>query len=532
VSAVFRQPCDEGVARATKAAAPCSPRAAPWVLAATILGSSMVFVDGTVVNVALPALQADLGATLVDVQWIVESYALLLAALLLTGGALGDRFGRRRVFLSGAALFGLASVACALAPGVGALVAFRALQGIGGALLVPGSLAILAASFSDHERGRAIGTWAGFSALAGAVGPVLGGWLIDHLSWRWAFLVNVPPTCAVLLISRWRVPESRDEEAAAAPLDLAGAVLATTGLGGAVYALLESANRGWSHPAVLGALALGLASAAAFVAVERRARAPMLRLELFRSRNFAAANLLTLFLYAALSGVLVYLPLDLIQVQGYTAAEAGASLLPFVLLMLLLSRFAGGLYDRFGAKRPLTVGGTVAGAGFALFAVPDVGGSYFTTFFPAVLVLGLGITTCVAPLTTTVMNAVPARHAGVASGINNAVSRAAGLIAVAVFSAVVLHLFAHRLAAALDEHRVPEAVRSRVLRQATRLAAVELPPGLPEAERAEARRAIDEAFVAGFRRVSLLGAGLALLSAGVAAVLIDGGAGRRTLGDE
>ncbi|MEO8188867.1 MAG: DHA2 family efflux MFS transporter permease subunit [Acidobacteriota bacterium] len=501
-----------------------------WVLAATILGSSMAFIDGTVVNVALPAIQAEFRATLVDVQWIVEAYALLLAALLLAGGSLGDRFGRRRVFAAGTLLFAGASVWCGLAPDVRHLIAARGVQGAGGALLVPGSLAILASSFSNRERGRAIGTWSGFTAITAAAGPVLGGWLIDHLSWRWAFFINVPLAAAVLVITFRRVPESRDE-AAKGRVDWPGATLATLGLGGLVYALIESSDLGWRHPAVLAALAGGVLSIALFVLVEQRAEEPMLPMTLFSSRDFTGANLLTLFLYTALSGVFFFLPLNLIQVQGYSAAKAGAALLPFILLMFLLSRWSGGLFDRIGAKIPLVAGPAVASAGFALFALPGVGGSYWTTFFPAMVVLGLGMATSVAPLTTTVMSSVEGRHAGAASGINNAVSRTAGLISVAVLSLVMLSEFRHGLHERLSASRVPPELAAAIESQSTRLAAIELPAGVPAAERDPARGAITSAFLGGFRRVMWIGAGLALLAALTALALIKGRVrgGRRPL---
>jgi EmrB/QacA subfamily drug resistance transporter len=518
----FRQKFDEGFVRASKAAAaPCPPKDAPWILAATILGSSMAFIDGTVVNVALPSMQAGFRATLVEVQWVLEAYAILLSSLLLTGGALGDRFGRRRLFRIGTTSFALASLGCALAPTVGWLIAFRAAQGIGGALLVPGSLAILASSFGESDRGRAIGTWSGFSSMTAAVGPVLGGWLVDHHTWRWAFLVNLPIACMVVAISLWKVPESRGETSGS-KLDWSGALLATIGLGGVVYALLESSGLGWKHPTVPGALVLGILALVAFVAVERRAPDPMLRLELFRSRRFAGANVLTLFLYSGLSGVLVFLPLNLIQVQGYSAADAGASLLPFILLMFFLSRWSGGLYDRLGARLPLVAGCSIAAAGFALFALPGLGGSYWTTFFPATLVLGLGMATAVAPLTTAVMSSVPETYAGAASGINNAISRVAGLLAVAVFSVVMLQVFERRLERKMQEQAVPPAARAQIRSQSTRLAATEIPTELGAEDRRMARRAVSESFVVGFRWISVASAALALLAAATAATMIGG----------
>jgi len=489
------------------------------VLAATILGSSMAFIDGTVVNVALPAIQSQFHATLAGVQWVVVAYALLLAALLLAGGSLGDRFGRRRVFLIGTALFAGASVWCGLAPDLRHLIAARAVQGIGGALLVPGSLAILAASFPEKERGRAIGTWSGFTSITAAAGPVIGGWLIDHLSWRWAFFLNVPLAAAVLAIGVWRVPESRDERNRSR-VDWAGTLLGTVGLAGVVFALIESSELGWGHRAIWGAAAAGLVALILFVFVERRVKAPMMPLDLFRSRDFTGANLLTLLLYAALSGVFFFIPLNLIQVQGYTATAAGGSMLPFILLMFLLSRWAGGLFDRVGARIPLIAGPAIAAAGFVLFAVPGAGGSYWTTFFPAMVVLGIGMAATVAPLTTTVMSAVETRHAGAASGINNAVSRVAGLLAVAALSVVMLHVFERRLDEGLGKSVAHPEIRAAIQVQATRLAAIPIPADATEGERQAAREAIRSAFVAGFRRVMLVGSALALLAAATASWLI------------
>jgi EmrB/QacA subfamily drug resistance transporter len=319
---LIKSPCDEGAIRSAPSGIPCSQNAKVWVLAATILGSSLAAIDSSVVNVALPVLQERLNATVVQVQWVVEAYALFLAALILVGGSLGDRYGRRRIYAIGIVVFAVASLICGLSPNVQQLIFARALQGVGGALLVPGSLAIISASFAPEQRGHAIGTWSGFTAISSAVGPILGGWLVEQASWRWIFLINLPLAAILLLLVFWRVPESRDASARG-KLDWWGAMLATLGLGGSVYGLIESSHLGLNNPRVWIASIVGIVAAIAFVVVEARVRSPMMPLELFRSRTFSGANLLTLLLYAALGGVLFFLPFNLIQVQGYSAIPLG-----------------------------------------------------------------------------------------------------------------------------------------------------------------------------------------------------------------
>ncbi|HSV48126.1 MAG TPA: MFS transporter [Ramlibacter sp.] len=498
---------------------PSSPSTGRWTLAAAILGSSMVFVDGTVVNVALPAIQDQLHADAAQAQWVIESYALFLASLLLLGGSLGDRFGRRRVFLWGVAIFTIAALGCALARTIHQLIAARALQGIGGALLVPGSLALISATFPQEERGRAIGTWSGASGVAAAIGPVVGGALIDYSSWIWAFLVNLPLGVMLFAFTPWKVPESHGE-AARSRLDTWGATLATVGLAGLVFALIEAPVRGWGSPLVLGAAAVGAAALAGFAIAERRIEAPMLDFALFRNRDFTGANLLTLALYAALGGGLYFLPLNLIQVQGWSATAAGAALLPFVAILFVLSPWAGRWADRVGPRKPLVIGPCIAGAGFAMFALPGIGGSYWSTFFPAVCVLGLGMAITIAPLTTTVMNSVGQERAGIASGVNNAVSRVAALLAIAVFGIVMSAAFDASLERELAARKLPKETVQAVMAQSHRLAAMEVPAGASAVEKKEVQQAVALAFIAGFRHVMLWSGALGVMAAVAAWVLV------------
>ncbi|HSL00056.1 MAG TPA: MFS transporter [Rubrobacteraceae bacterium] len=525
-----KPPCDEGVIRGKKGDAPCPSASGPWVLAATIIASGMGFMDGTVVNVALPVIQDELGASAVDALWIVESYALMLAALILVGGSLGDRYGRRRVFLVGVSLFTLASAWCGLAPDPGQLIAARTVQGIGGALMIPGSLAIISASFSEENRGKAIGTWSGFSGITAAIGPVVGGFLIDNVSWRAAFLINIPLAALVLFIAIRRVPESRDP--GARRLDVRGAALATVGLCGLVFGLIEAANRSLTDPAVFLPLVVGLASLAAFVYNEGRSREPMMPLSLFRSRNFSGANLLTMLLYMGLGGALYFFPFVLIQVHGYSATAAGSAFLPFIVLTFLLSRWAGGLVTSVGPKVPLTVGPVITAVGFVLFALPDTGGSYWTTFFPAVVVMGFGMSLVIAPLTTTAMNSVEGRHSGLASGVNNAVSRTAGLLAVAIMGVFVFSAFSAALDSRLAGLDLSGEERAAMEAQKANLGAAQPPGGISAETAGAVERAVDESFVGGFRVAMSIAAGLALASALASALIIEGKGSRERFAGE
>ena len=503
--------CDENVIRSGRAAAACSKTRGRWILAATILASSMAFIDGTVVNVALPALQTTLNATAADVQWVIESYALLLSALLLIGGSLGDHFGRRRVFLLGVMIFAAASGLCGFAGNIGQLIAARALQGFGAALLVPGSLAIISNSFSEQERGRAIGVWSGLSAITTGIGPVLGGWLIEHVSWRAVFFINLPIALVVVLISLRHVAESTDRESSR--VDWLGAILAALGLGALVYGLIESAQVGFNDRSVIMALTAGIIVLILFFFVESRLSHPMLPLTLFRSRTFAGTNLLTFLLYAALGGTLFFLPLNLIQVQRYSPTSAGAVLLPFILIMSFLSRWSGGLVARYGPKLPLVVGPVITAVGYLLFLLPGIGGNYWTTFFPPGVVLGLGMAITVAPLTTTVMSSIGQNRAGIASGVNNAVARTASLIAIAVLGVVMLHVFKTNLDYRLMSANLPPSVAQSLQTQSIKLAAIDIPQNVNPETNQLIRRAIDESFVSGFRWLMVIGAALATASA-------------------
>jgi EmrB/QacA subfamily drug resistance transporter len=491
-----------------------SAGAARWVLVASILGSAMAFLDGTVVNVALPALQSALHATGSQLQWIVESFALTLAALILVGGSIGDRYGRKRVYLIGVACFAAASVWCGASTTIHGLIAARALQGIGAAMLVPGSLSLITAAFPEEERGKAIGTWSGVTAITSAIGPVMGGWLIQHASWRWVFLINLPIALAVIVISWKGYPETKLQDQQG--LDWEGALLASGGLGATTYALMQISSDG---PYVLWIGAAGLIMLGLFGWVEARSPKAMAPIDLFRSRNFLGANLMTLFLYGALSGLLYYLPLELMQVQHYSPLAAGAVMLPVVVMIFALSRWSGSLVDRYGSALPLIVGPTIVGIGFALLALPGVDGAYWKTFFIPSMVLGFGLAVSVAPLTTVVMNSVSEARAGAASGVNNAVSRATSLLALAVFGVILHASFQTALNRGINRPNISAEVRQQVLAQRSSLAGIETPD--PAAQHVVLR-----AFVAGFRRVMLTASGLCFVAAISAGVFVRSSAAK------
>jgi EmrB/QacA subfamily drug resistance transporter len=492
----------------------CATTSRPWVLAATILGSSMAFIDGTIVNVALPALQSTLHATVVDLQWVIESYGLFLSALILVGGALGDSVGRRAMFLLGVVGFALASVGCGFSSTIRTLLLWRSLQGIAAAALVPGSLAIISACFDEQSRGKAIGTWAGFTTITTALGPVLGGWLIEHGSWHWIFFINVPLAALALTISLGHVPESRSPDSGS--VDWLGASIATLGLAALIYGFLASSMFGWSHLRVIASLIFGVGSLVLFIFVEKNVQAPMVPLQLFRISTFSGANLLTLFLYAALGIFFFIFPLNLIQIQKYSATSTGAAALPMILLMFLLSRWSGGLLARYGAKLPLIVGPVIASAGFLLFTVPSVHAQYWVAFFPAFVVLGLGMAITVAPLTTVVMNSVGQERAGAASGINNAVARVAGVLAVAVLGAVMTAAFAYSLRHSLARLVLDADTVHRLEANVAMLGNLDAPPGTDNENVLAIRSRIAQAFVFAFRSISVLCAVLAIASAMVA----------------
>lgn len=508
-------PCGSGAIRSSPSVPGCV-RQRSWVLAAAVLGSTLAFVDQSVVNVALPAIEGNLRTSLVAMQWVVNGYTLCMSALLLLGGAAADQFGRRRMFVVGVSIFAAASIGCGSAPNVETLIVARAVQGTGAALLIPCSLALIGAAFDEGDRGVAIGIWAGASAIAAGVAPLLGGWLVDHWSWRVIFLINPLVAVPTLWITLRRVPESRNPDAPPG-VDWRGAALAVAGLGSLVYGLITSSTLGWSNALVIGSLSVGVILLFTFVIAERAESAPMMPLELFRSRRFSGVNLLTLLLYGALGAAFFFLPFLLIQARGYSATAAGAAYLPFTLLVGVLSRWSGRLGDKLGAKWPLIVGSALAAVGFALLGSGQ--GSYGVTL-AAMTVLGLGMGIAVAPLTTTVINAVPPDRTGVASGINNAVASVGGLLVIAVLGSVALGVFGHSLDRALVSVHASAAVRATVDSARGGLVVPAIPAGVSGQAREEAHAIITAALASTVRLAVWIAALLALAAALTAALTI------------
>lgn len=475
----------------------------------------MVFIDGTAVNVALPVLGGELHAATSAVQWVVEAYALSFSALLLVGGAAGDRYGRRRTFMLGIALFGAASMACGVAPGIEGLIVARFVQGIGAAFATPGSLALLSACFEGEARGKAIGTWSGFTTMLSAIGPLLGGFFAQTVGWRAVFFLNVPLVVAVLGISLRHVPESRDP-AAHGPPDFAGASLAALSLG--LFAVGLTQGQGTVDAYDAASIAGGALLLVVFIVRERTAASPMLPLEVFANREFSVANAYTLLVYAALGGSLFFIPFDLQSVQGYSPEAAGAALLPFIAIMFLLSRWSGGLVARIGGRLPLVGGALVAAAGFVGFGIAGLDRPYWTSFFPAACLLGLGGALFVAPLTTTVMSSAGDEHAGVASGINNAVSRVAGLIAIGALGFILLGAFYRNFDGRTAAEPLQAQTRAALAARRAELPQIVVPPAVARGDRAPVLRALRVSYTAGFRSAMLSGAALCLLAALVAAL--------------
>jgi EmrB/QacA subfamily drug resistance transporter len=517
MSKATSRPCDEVTIRATRSVPACAARK-EWVLAAAVLGSSMSLIDESVVNVALPDIESALHTTLPAMQWILNAYTLCISALLLLGGAAADQLGRRKIFLVGITIFAIASVGCGLAPHISVLILSRAVQGVGAALLIPCSLALIGAAYNEKERGAAIGIWSGASAVAAGGGPLLGGWLVDHASWRMIFLINPLLAAPTIWIAIRHVPESRDVNGPEG-LDWKGALLAFGALGALVYGLIAASHGGWAQTTVLAALIGGTVLLILFIRTEKRSPAPMVPLELFRSRNFAGINLLTLLLYGSLDGALFFLPFLLIQAHGYSATAAGAVYLPFTVILALLSRWSGGLADRFGTRAPLILGPAIAGAGFALLG-SAAGATAYWMFLPPMIVLGLGMAITVAPLTTAVINGVDARQIGIASGINNAVASIASLLFVAVLGTIALGTFGRSLDRHLIATNATPEIRAVVATSRDALASPSVPTNMSTQDQDTTHRVIMGAYVETIRLVMLLAAALTWCGALAAALAV------------
>ncbi|HMD90711.1 MAG TPA: MFS transporter [Anaerolineaceae bacterium] len=494
-----------------------------WVLTATILASSMGFIDSTALNVALSSIQASLHATGAQLLWVVNGYLLMLASLILVGGSLGDRWGRKKIFMFGISLFVLASMACGVSPSIQFMIAARIIQGIGGSFMIPGSLSIITSMVAPDRRGKAIGTWSAVSTLVTVAGPVLGGFLADHGLWRAVFLINAPLGIISLIVLFLKVTETHDETITG-PVDVLGAALVTIGLAGLTYGFISAPGDGFQDPRVYITLLIGVIALIAFVYVETHTEKPMMPLLLFKSHTFSGTNLLTLFLYGGLSAGTFFLSLNLIQVQGYTKTEAGFSFLPFALLLVLMSRWSGGLADRRGPRLLLILGPSLAGCGFfwmAFSGLTNGPSSYWYTFLPGIALFGIGMGLTVAPLTTAVMGAVPRDHSGIASGINNAVSRTAGVLAIAIIGSVALFSFTSSLKVRTATISLSDQARSALNVEAQKLAGASVPANVGAENIQSVGLSIKLAFVDTFKLVMIICAALAWVSAAAAAILVE-----------
>ncbi|MEJ2492721.1 MAG: MFS transporter [Ignavibacteriaceae bacterium] len=488
-----------------------------WTLISTILASGMVFIDFSALNVALPAIQTDMNISGKSLLWIINAYSLFLSSLLLVGGSLGDLYGRKKIFIIGIIIFSVSSFLCGISPGKGLLITARAFQGVGGALMVPGSLAIIAAVIPAERRGKAFGTWSMFSALTTIIGPALGGWLAGLGLWRVIFFINIPFaifTIAALII---KVPENKDDSAK--KLDITGALLATLGLSGITYGFLEASDKGFGNPVIQLSLAVGLLALIAFIIVEKKSSHPMMPLNLFKSKTFSGVNAMTLFVYAALSASLFFLPLNMIQVQGYSEEIAGISLLPFAILISGLSRFSGIFSDKFGARLPLIAGSFLAGLGLLFFTFPGLTGGakdYWTTYFPGILILGIGMGIVVAPLTATVMECVPKDKTGIASGVNNTMARTAGLLAIAVLGAIILITFKNTLETNVNDLNISENKKTELINNAGDLAETQPPKQITTEQTSQVEQVIKMSFIQSFDFVIYIAVALAWLGSIIA----------------
>lgn len=491
-----------------------------WALAATIIGSGMAFINGSVVNVALPAIQSALDATVADMQWVVSIYTFILGTLILTGGSAGDYYGRKRVFGLGVFLFLLSTIWCGLAPNVQQLIIARGGQAIGGALMIPGSLAIITDLYEEEQRGKAIGTWSGFTALASAAGPLLGGILVDQFNWRFIFLISVPLAITALVILYWRVPESNIADKSGQP-DWMGALSATLGLGLICYGMIEASDLGIYSPVVISTVIFGAIVFGGFLIVEHKVERPMMPPKLFESSNFSGANLVTMSFYFSLAGVFFLLPFNFIQIQGYSATAAGAAFIPFPLLVGGLSRWSGGMIVRFGARPLLVAGPLITSIGFILLGIYGYGSSYWFNFFPGIFFMGLGVALSFAPLNTTVMSSVDRSDAGTASGVNKAVSRLSGMLSVALLGALAISLFGGQLTSRMEKQNVPQEIQQQMLKEKTSLAKADVPEDIPTETQEVLEKSIKESFLSSFRIVMFVSAGLVFLGAVCAIFMID-----------